>query len=214
MIKTIFDRFTEQLNASPLPPACFLQEPHATGEKAREGFCGWWPGLSDAFTRQVDGVEETGGAGREGEGCVHRGFRQERDRLAGEVWGKTVQSPPLGAECPPCPCLGLQGWGHVGTGRDGWQHRSPLSLPLSQYCLVFPTVAGGSVFPHQVSCSQRLPSHLGRPPHAALLSKLRIYCPLWSPLLPLHLVQGDTERGEPHIPVRASHPPPRPPLIS
>lgn len=80
----------------------------------------------------------------------------------------------------------------------------PASIPILS---VFPTVAGGSVFPHQVSCSQRLPSHLGRPPHAALLSKLRIYCPLWSPLLPLHLVQGDTEPGEPHIPVRASNPP-------
>lgn len=34
MIKNIFYRFTEQLNASILLPSYFLQEPHMTAEEA------------------------------------------------------------------------------------------------------------------------------------------------------------------------------------
>ena len=87
VIKNIFDRFTEQLNASILPPSCFLQEPHTTGEEAQEGFCGRQPGLPSAFIRQVyGGLEETRIARQAGEGCLGLGFRQECYRLAGKGW--------------------------------------------------------------------------------------------------------------------------------
>lgn len=130
-----------------------------------------------------------GDTGQEGQGCLRLDLRQECDRLAGEAWGRAALPPPLGAACPSCRCLGLQGGG-AGEGRAGWMTALvPTVLPpspASLYCLFsirWPERAfshkPGPAAPKGSCCTEG-----AIPTLPALLSKLRICFPLWNPLPP------------------------------